>query len=44
MFSVFGKRRQMKKVQRLLKPYLHDADRTATTIRAAQAQGFRFDD
>lgn len=44
MFSAFGKRRQMKKVQRLLGPYLHDGDRIASAIRAAEVQGFQFDD
>ncbi|MBM0124558.1 Imm51 family immunity protein [Pimelobacter simplex] len=44
MFSVFGKRRQMKKVQRLLSPYLHDGDRVTTALRAAEAENFQFDD
>lgn len=44
MFAAYGKRRQMKRVQRLLKPYLHDGERITTVIHTAEAQGFQFDD
>lgn len=44
MFAAYGNRRQVKRVRKVLKPYLHDGAATATVIRSAESQGFEFDD
>jgi hypothetical protein len=44
MFAAYGKRRRVKRMRKLLEPYLHDEKRTTSVIRAAESEGFEFDD
>lgn len=44
MFAAFGRRRQMKRVQGVLAPYLVDSGLVADTVAAAARAGFEFDD
>ena len=44
MFAAFGRRRQMKRIQGVLAPYLMDSGLVADTLAAAAREGFDFDD
>lgn len=44
MFAAIGRRRQMKRVQSVLAPYLVDSGLVADTVAAAAREGFQFDD
>jgi hypothetical protein len=44
MFSAYGDRVTLERLQLLIDPYLEDGERVTVTIRQAEASGFQFDD